>query len=402
LYFAFIYDKITEKSHNCADSIGTLIQKCIKLFQNSYTQDTPFMLNSSLQKTEDTLYALTQSKFKKNVIRQVLLFRDNLQEELFKLARDKRTEYFPFREVEVRSVIEISNLCHQACNFCGISVHSKIKPYTINYVQFIEIVAMLYSKGRRVILIQSGENRSPKYIDFVSRCVRGVRQKFRDMIIMLCLGNLSYRQYHMLKDAGADRYILKFETSNPKLYKMIKPGDTLLARIKCLEHLIKIGFEVSSGNMVGLPNQTINDLVSDLFFISRFNLTMVSTTAFIPGSSSHYYNKPMGDLNLTLNAMALMRIMYPWALIPSTSSLEKAGRDGQYLGLMAGANTVTIHDGTPEELKSCFPVYSATRFTPDERHIRDIVRRAHLLMPKGNCCISNNSTHKTKYAFVNR
>jgi biotin synthase len=174
-----------------------------------------------------------------------------------------------------------------------------------------------------------------------------------------------------------------------------------VARIKCLEYLIKIGFEVGSGNIVGLPNQTINDLANDLFFISSFNLAMVSATTFIPGNGSCYYNKPMGDLNLTLNTMALMRIMYPWMLIPSTSSLEKAGNDGQYLGLMAGANTVTIHDGTPERLKRYFPIYSATRFIPNERHIRDIVRRAHLLMPKGNYCISNNSIHKTENALVN-
>jgi biotin synthase len=195
---------------------------------------------------------------------------------------------------------------------------------------------------------------------------------------LLCLGNLSYGQYKQLKEAGADRYILKFETSNPKLYKQIKPDDSFEERLRSIEQVIELGFEVGTGNIIGLPGQTLEDIINDLFFLSRFKLTMASCTTFIAGEDSNYKDMPMGDLDLTLNYMALMRILYPRLLIPTTSSLQKAGLDGQYLGLMAGANTVTIHDGTPVEFKKHFPIYSVNRFIPDQRHIENIVLKAGL------------------------
>ncbi len=114
----------------------------------------------------------------------------------------------------------------------------------------------------------------------------------------------------------------------------------------------------------------------------HFKLTMISTSVFIPGEDSNYRDKPKGDLDITLNYTALMRILYPQMLIPSTSSLEKAKEGGQYLGLMAGANTVTIHDGTPLELKRYYPIYSVNRFIPNENYIKDIVMKAHLHFEK--------------------
>ena len=103
---------------------------------------------------------------------------------------------------------------------------------------------------------------------------------------------------------------------------------------------------------------------------------MNSTTIFVPAENTEYANEPAGNPVLTLNMMALLRIMNPHRLMPTTSSLEKMMKDGQYLGLMAGANTVTIHDGTPEEFHKFFPIYSAKRVRPQIDHFRDIVQRA--------------------------
>lgn len=331
-------------------------------------------------KEKSLLQTLVNCDFKKDLLYDALLLKGEERKQLFELAGKKRSEYFPSEEVEVRSVIEISNICKRKCNFCNINSYSKNrKRYIIKYNELMKIVEHLYHiKKRRVLLLQSGENRSQKYIDLVCKCVSNMKQKFKDLIIILCLGKLSHKQYRQLRTSGADRYILKFETSNPMLYKQIKPDDSLEERIECLKMLNKVGFDVGTGNIIGLPNQTIEDIVNDLLFIRRFKLTMVSTSVFIPGEDSNYCNKPMGDLNITLNYMALMRIIYPRMLIPSTSSLEKAKRGEQYLGLMAGANAVTIHDGTPPELKKHFPIYSLNRFIPDEKYIKNIVRKAHL------------------------
>ena len=130
--------------------------------------------------------------------------------------------------------------------------------------------------------------------------------------------------------------------------------------------------------MIGLPGQTLKDIVNDLKLVGKLGLAMASSSVFVPGEGSVYAGRPMGDLELTLNYMALMRIMYPGLLIPTTSALEKAGKGGQLRGLLAGANTVTVHDGTPAGTKKNFPIYSLERFTPDEKHIRAIVARAGL------------------------
>lgn len=328
---------------------------------------------------KSVLQALVKGDFKKEVLSTALLLRGEERERLFELARKKRREHFPAEEAEVRSVIEISNICRRRCNFCNINFYSKgRKRYLIGYEEIMKIAEHIYHKNRKVLLVQSGENGSQKYIDLVSKCVSNIKKRFNDLSVILCLGNLTRKQYSQLRKSGADRYILKFETSNPALYRQIKPDDSLQNRIACLDTLSELGFDTGTGNIIGLPGQSIGDIVDDLLFIRRFKLTMTSTSVFIPGEESSYRDKPAGDLDMTLNYMALLRIMYPQLLIPSTSSLEKRRRNGQYLGLMAGANAVTIHDGTPRELKRRFPIYSVNRFTPDEKRIRDIVRKAHL------------------------
>ena len=306
-----------------------------------------------------------------------LMLRGRDQEELFLLARQRRDLHYPDRAVQVRSVIEISNICRQGCNFCNIGQRSDQR-YTISKDAFIEMVAFLYGKGRRFLLVQSGENGNPGFVDHVTDCVRELKKRFPDMTVILCIGNLPEPHYRQLKEAGAEGFILKFETSNALLYRELKPRDTLERRLSCLASLLRLGFKVGTGDMVGLPGQTLDDLVNDLYLLGKYDLAMQSCTVFIPGESSKYSAEPMGNLDLTLNMLALSRIMYPHRLMPTTSSLEKPRPDGQYLGLMAGANTVTYHDGTPEELKHLFPIYSIKRFTPQGEHLARIVQKAGL------------------------
>jgi biotin synthase len=109
---------------------------------------------------------------------------------------------------------------------------------------------------------------------------------------------------------------------------------------------------------------------------------MMSCTVFIPGEMCVYHDQPMGDVEIALNSMALMRIMYPTRLMPTTSCLEKGRKGGQVAGLMAGANTVTIHDGTPEEFKKLFPIYSSDRCAPTTGHIERTVQEARMSLGK--------------------
>ena len=326
---------------------------------------------------------LESGDFSYETLRAALTAEGDSQQELFALARKRRHERFPDDAAQVRSVIEVSNVCRQHCRYCAIGRTAQELNYTLKADTMVKLMEYLYGKGRRTILLQSGENVEDAFIDDVAQAVAEVKRNHPDanpdapeLRIILCMGNLSEAAYRRLFAAGATDYILKFEASRPGLFHACKPNDSLENRLACIRTLAKVGFRVGSGNIVGLPGQTLDDLVNDLNLAHELPLAMNSTTIFVPAENSDFANEPAGDPSRTLNMMAILRIMNPHRLMPTTSSLEKMIVDGQYLGLMAGANTVTIHDGTPEELQRHFPIYSAKRIRPQMDHFRDILIRA--------------------------
>ena len=322
--------------------------------------------------------ALRQEDYSEQVLYDALQLKGDEQMEMFQLAQERRLEHFPDNRAQARSVIEISNVCRQKCRYCAIGGKDQAKNYTLSTEQIEMLVDYLYNKGRRVVLLQSGENLNEKFINDTILAISHIKKKHNDLRIILCMGDLSKEHYQALYDAGASDYILKFETSNERHFAFCKPNDTFEHRLSCIKNLCEIGYRVGSGNIVGLPGQTLDDLVGDLKLVHELPLGMNSATIFIPAENSEFAHEPAGNPIHTLNMMALMRIMNPRRLMPTTSSLEKMIPDGQYLGLLAGANTVTIHDGTPEELQQYFPIYSSKRIRPQIDHFRDILRRANM------------------------
>lgn len=311
-------------------------------------------------------------------VKAALHARGAAQEQLFEIARAARLQGFPDRRAEIRSVVEVSNICKQRCNYCNIGCE-ETKKYVIPANDLLDIASFLYrERGRRVLLLQSGENKDRRFVsNFIGACA-AIKDKMPDIELIGCIGNLSYEQYRQMRQAGVERYLLKIEASRPALYEAVKPNDTWSERLQCLDDLAELGFKVGSGIIVGLPGQTDEDLLADLRFLSERNLHMVSASVFIPGHNTVYEHMPCGDVETTLNFMALLRIANPTALMPTTSSLEKLKPDGQFLGVMAGANTVTIHDGTPQELQHLFPIYDDKRYRPNDDYLRAIVERAGL------------------------
>ncbi len=326
--------------------------------------------------SRNIISSIRQSVFSKDVLTAALNLTGESQSELFGIAQEKRLAAFPDNHVQVRSVIETSNVCRQKCRYCAIGGKDQKLNYTLDSNAISLLISYLYQKGRRNILLQSGENVNEDFLKNTEEAITTSKESYPDLRIILCMGNLTYTQYERLYKAGASDYILKFETSNEELFKYCKPNDTLTNRLECIEMLHEIGYRVGSGNIVGLPGQTVYDLVRDLELIHKLPLSMNSTTIFIPAENSAFANEPAGNPIYTLNMMALMRVMNPHRLMPTTSSLEKMIPDGQFLGLQAGANTVTIHDGTPEDLQQYFPIYSAKRVRPQMEHFKDILERA--------------------------
>ena len=312
-------------------------------------------------------------------IKEILKYSGEKQKELFETARNVRNNGIFHNKVELRSVIELSNVCSQKCSYCSIS---KDETYTLSKEMIINEMEKLAQKGRRTFLLQSGENKNQKFIEDVAFCCEYAVNKYPDIKIILCLGNLSDKQYELLKKSGAKRYILKFETSNPQHHKFCRPNDTIENRLNRIQTLIDTGFQTGSGNIVGLPNQTPDHLVEDLKLVNKLNLAMVSATRFISNKFSSFGKYPDGDIDLTLNFLAILRILKPDCLIPSTTSLAFDKKDGQKRGLMAGCNTITIHDGTPKEFEDKYSIYSHERFSPQELYCRDIIKQCGLYSEK--------------------
>lgn len=299
------------------------------------------------------------------------------QGRLFAAARAARAKYFK-KQVEVRSVIEYANRCRQRCHYCGMRWGSGLKRYTLDRDQVIETAVRLYRAGRRVIMIQAGEYGGHRYLADLQDTVRSVMKKLSGLTLIAACGSLSEDQYRKLRDSGIQRYVLKFETSDPRLYKKLKPADSLRNRIGHILLLKKLGFAVSSGNITGLPGQTLGSLADDIALLRELDIPMGSTSVFVPNRRSPYAAHPAGDIGLALNVMAVLRLSCPSMLIPSTSALETISRNGQYKGLLAGANTITLHDGTPAGAEEKFIIYDRERCKPREE-LFALVRAAGLV-----------------------
>lgn len=314
----------------------------------------------------------------KEAIKEILLYKDKNQQKLFDVAQEIRNSGRFGRNVELRSVIEISNICSQKCRYCSMG-NRILNPYVLDNTTIISNIKKLISLGRKTFLLQSGENSNQKFIDNISYCCEKITALYPDIKIILCLGNLKKYQYIQLKNSGAKRYILKFETSNPYHHKFCRPTDTIKNRLENINTLIELGFQVGSGNIIGLPNQTIDYIIEDLILIDKLKLDMVSATKFIPNESSAFANYKAGNIDLTLNFLAVLRILKPNCLIPSTSSLSTIDEDGQLKGLRAGCNTLTIHDGTPYQYQKNYSIYSENRFSPGEQYCREIIKQCGLI-----------------------
>ncbi|MBU1911995.1 MAG: AMP-binding protein, partial [Candidatus Omnitrophica bacterium] len=236
--------------------------------------------------------------------------------------------------------------------------------------------------------------------DILYKLLKQVKDKYLDLTLICSFGSLSEHKYKKLREIGIERYLLKFETSDRRLYKKIKPSDNLPDRLSHIKILKRLGFQVSSGNITGLPGQSIESLANDLLLLKNLDLPMVSTSIFIPNPMSNYADFTPGDINLTLNVMAILRIICPSALIPTTSSLETIKKDAQYLGLMAGANTVTLHDGTPKKYENEYIIYKRERYKP-KNSLFKIVKKAGLEVSRASL-LRNKLEDTLFYKLINK
>lgn len=272
---------------------------------------------------------------------------------LFKEADRVRRENVGV-EIHLRGLIEFSNICKRQCKYCGLrSPNNEVERYRILKDDIINTAANAVNLGYRTIVLQSGED---DYYD-TDKMLEIIREiKKLDVALTLSIGEKTYDEYKAFKEAGADRYLLRIETTDEKLYKEMHPLASYENRKRCLYDLKSLGFETGTGCLVGLPNQTIESLANDILFFKKLDADMVGIGPFIPHEQTPLAQAVKGDFWLALKVMALTRINLPDINIPATTAMETLNPNGRIIALQSGANVV-MPNVTSTEYRAKYEIY---------------------------------------------
>ena len=252
-------------------------------------------------------------------------------------------------EIHLRGLIEFSNICKRQCKYCGLrSPNKEIERYRILKDDILKMAKKAVDMGYRTLVLQSGED---NYYDTdkMIEIIRGIK-KF-DVALTLSIGEKTYDEFKAYKEAGADRYLLRIETTDKNLYEQMHPHASYENRVKCLYNLKSLGFETGTGCLVGLPNQTIESLANDILFFKELNADMIGIGPFIPHEQTPLKDAKQGDFWLALKVMALTRINLPDINIPATTAMETLNPNGRIIALQSGANVVMPNVTTTEYRK---------------------------------------------------
>lgn len=269
-------------------------------------------------------------------------------------------------DVYIRGLIEISSYCRNDCLYCGIRrSNSHAERYRLSKEQILECCETGYRLGFRTFVMQGGEDAFFTTV-YVAEIVEEIKKRYPDCAVTLSLGERERADYQTWYDAGADRYLLRHETAGKAHYGKLHPPElSYNHRIQCLYDLKEIGYQVGCGFMVESPYQTVDDLIADMRFLGKFQPHMVGIGPFIPHHDTPFADRSQGSLEKTLTMVALIRLMLPKALIPSTTALGTIHPRGRELGLQAGANVV-MPNLSPVSVRKQYALYDNKICTGDE------------------------------------
>ena len=268
-------------------------------------------------------------------------------------------------DVYVRGLIEIGNVCRNDCYYCGIRRSNReCERYILTLDEIMECCAEGHRLGFRTFVLQGGEGVMP--VDEVCRTVSEIRRQHPDCAITLSLGEYERTDYRRMREAGADRYLLRHETADEHHYSKLHPSEMSLGhRIECLYVLRELGFQVGCGFMVGSPYQTSRSLARDLRFIEDFSPDMCGIGPFIPHHGTPFRDCLAGDVELTLYLLSLIRLIKPNILLPSTTALGTLDTRGRERGILAGANVV-MPNLSPVSVRRKYELYDDKICTGEE------------------------------------
>ena len=290
-------------------------------------------------------------------------------EELWRLADDSRRRHVG-DEVHRRGLIELSNHCARLCAYCGIRAgNAGLVRYRMEPEEILACARQAKALGYGTVVLQAGEDPAHS-TDCIADLVRRLAGE-TDLAITLSLGERPLRDYEVWRRAGADRYLLRLETSDPALFARIHPRRRgRPSRLAILRHLRELGYEVGSGVLIGIPGQSYESLAADLELFRALDLDMIGVGPFIPHPATplgtagrpDFPDAPDGEQvpnteAMTYKVLALARLLRPDANIPSTTALATLNTArGRELGLARGANIV-MPNLTPPQYRALYEIY---------------------------------------------
>ena len=296
---------------------------------------------------------------------------------LIELRTPETTEYLKQKAVEsrqnvygnkvfIRGLIEISNICKNDCYYCGIRKSNGLcDRYRISANEIVECCKEGYDLGFRTFVLQGGED-AHFSDDILCGIIRKIKTECSGCAVTLSLGERSKESYQKLYDAGADRYLLRHETATKEHYDKLHPDNLSFAnRMKCLQDLKEIGYQVGCGFMVGSPFQTVDDLARDLKFIEDFSPDMCGIGPFIPHKDTPFANYPAGSAELTCFLLSVIRLIKPNILLPATTALGSINADGRENGIRSGANVI-MPNLSPNSVRKKYMLYNNKLSDGDE------------------------------------
>ena len=317
----------------------------------------------------DVKHIIDKLYYENNATKEELIYlldkiKDDEKDYLLEKSDKIRKKYYD-NKVYMRGLIEFTNYCVRNCRYCGIRRdNSKVDRYRLSLDEILECADVGNRLGYKTFVLQGGED--PYFTDErMIEIIQAIRGKYPENAITLSIGERSYESYKKMFEAGANRYLLRHETATKQLYESLHPNASYENRIQCLYNLKEIGYEVGAGFMIGLPNQSNEDLVNDLLFIKKLDPHMCGIGPFIPQKDTPLKNEVGGTVEKTIIMLALLRLMIPKAMLPATTALGSIDSLGREKGLKAGANVV-MPNLSPKQVRDKYALYDGKICTGDE------------------------------------
>ena len=290
------------------------------------------------------------------------------KEEIIKLLKSSNDELYKAAEevceenkkniVHIRGLIEYSNICKCNCHYCGLRRdNTKLERYRLKEEEIIEISKEAIKKGYKTVVLQSGED-SYYTEERVCKIIKEIKKV--DIAVTLSIGERSYKEYKAFKEAGADRYLMRIETTDKELYKKLHPQMSIENRYECIKNLKKLGYETGTGIIVGLPKQNIEKLAEDILYFKEINADMVGIGPLIPHPNTPLRNANKDNFEMALKVMAITRLMMPDINIPATTAMEELREEGRIIALKSGANVI-MQNITKREYRNKYEIYPKER-----------------------------------------